>query len=152
MKLSRIRGEAIADFLNLGGAQPGVNLVLGLVRSTRVIRPIGGKRCQHHTFGHLGCLLLRLGKLRLNFPNARRGVHADLFGIDLVERRMILDLCVAQWLGNGRVIYLTVAVAPVANQVDDHIGVERVAVFDGHRGNTNGGLGILSVYVKDRNG
>src|SRR6202453_1394270 len=152
MELSRIRGKAVTDFLDPGGTQPGVDLVLRLVRSTRVIRPIIGKLCQRHTFGHPGRLLLRFGKLRLNFLYAHGGVHADLFGIDLVERRMILDLFVAQWLGNGRVVYLTVTVAAVANQVDDHIGVECVAVLDGQSGNTNRGLGILSIYMKDGNG
>ena len=64
---------------------------------------------------------------------------------------MILDLGVAQRLGDGRVVHLAVAVAAVTDQVDDHIGVERVAVFDRHRGHTNGGLGILCVHVEDGN-
>ena len=65
---------------------------------------------------------------------------------------MILDFGVAQRLGDGGVVDFTVAVAAVTDEVDDHIGVEGVAVFDGQRGDTHDGVGVFRVHVEDGDG
>ncbi len=151
MKVARIAGETVADLLDCRGAQAGVDLVFRLVSSSRIIRPIGRKLCQHRALGHPGRLLLRFGQLNLHFLDPRGGVHSDLPGIDLVERGMILDLCVTQRLRDGRVVHFAVAMAAVTDQVDDHIGVEGIPVFHGQRGDTDCGLGIFCVDMEDGN-
>ena len=44
---------------------------------------------------------------------------------------MALDLCVAEGLSNGGIVNFAVAVAAIADQVDDNIGAEFVAVIGG---------------------
>src|ERR1700728_3656432 len=65
---------------------------------------------------------------------------------------MVLDLRVAEGLGDGRVVDLTVAVAAVSDQVDDDIGTEFVAVVRGERGYSDHRGWVLSVDVKNGDG
>jgi hypothetical protein len=44
-----------------------------------------------------------------------------------------------------------VAVAAVADEVDDHVGAELVAVFGGEAGDADDGVGVFGVDVEDGN-
>ncbi len=65
---------------------------------------------------------------------------------------MVLDEGVAARLGDGGVVDLGVAVAAVANEVDDDIGVEGGAVVGGDGGDADYGFGVLGVDVEDGDG
>jgi hypothetical protein len=78
-------------------------------------------------------------------------LDADLPGVNLVERRMLLDRLVQQRLGDGGIVHFAVAVAPVADQVDDHVGAELVAILGGDAGDAHHGIDVFTIDVKDGN-
>ena len=59
------------------------------------------------------------------------GSTADLFGVELEEGWVVLDFGVAEGLGYGGVVDFGVAVAAVADEIDDDVGLEGVAVLGG---------------------
>ena len=61
-------------------------------------------------------------------------VGVELLRVELVERRVVLDEGVAARLGDGGIVDLGVAMAAVADEVDDDVGVEGVAVVRGEGG------------------
>ena len=65
---------------------------------------------------------------------------------------MLLDEGVAARLGDGGVVGFVVAVATVADEVDDDVGVEALAVLGGDGGDADGGVGIFAVDVEDGDG
>ena len=76
---------------------------------------------------------------------------ADVFGVNLPQRRMLLDLLVEQRLRDGGIVDFAVAVAAVADQIDDYVGAELVAVFDGDARDADDGVDVFCVDVEDRN-
>ena len=78
--------------------------------------------------------------------------RADVVGVDFPQRRMVFDLFVEQRLGDGGVVDFAVAVAAVADEVDDDIGAEAVAVFGGEAGDADDGVDIFAVDVEDGDG
>ena len=71
-------------------------------------------------------------------------------GVELAHRALGVDELVHQGLGVARVVPLVVAVAPVADHVDDHVLVERLAEAEGQPGRPHAGLGVVAVDVEDR--
>ena len=71
-------------------------------------------------------------------------------GVDLGDRRVLLDLGRHQRLGVGGLVGLVVAEAAVADQVDDDVAAPALAV--GHRqpDRADAGLGVVGVDVDDR--
>ena len=65
------------------------------------------------------------------------------------ERRCV-DLGVHQRLRVARVVALVVAVAAVADHVDDDVLVEPLPVGEGQPGHPDAGLGVVAVHVEDR--
>ncbi len=65
---------------------------------------------------------------------------------------MGFDLLVEQGLGDRRIVDLAVAVAAIADEVDDHVGLESVAVVDRERGRAHHRVRVLAVDVKDGDG
>ena len=63
---------------------------------------------------------------------------------------MLADAGIHQGLGEGRLVGLVMAVAPVAEHVDHHRLAEMLAVLDGDLGDMHHGLGIVAVHVEDR--
>ena len=96
--------------------------------------------------------LLRLGEFGLKLAHASGDIDAELLRVELGERRMALDAAVAQRLGDGGVVDFGVAVTAIADEVDDHVAVEGVAVFGGKRGDAHDGSGIFGVDVEDGDG
>ena len=80
------------------------------------------------------------------------GVDAGLLRVELVERRVVFDLCVAEGLGDGGVVDFAVAVAAVSDEVDDDVGVELVAILGSEGGDADDGGGIFGVDVEDGDG
>ncbi len=101
-----------------------------------------------HGFGvNLGLLIARLG-----FGNLAGYVNAELLCVDLVERRVSLDLCVQNRLRDGRVVDLRVPVAAVADEIDDHVRAKLVPVFERKPADANHCFGVFRVDVEDWNG
>ena len=55
-------------------------------------------------------------------------------------------------MGDGGVVGFVVAVATVADEVDDDVGVEALAVLGGDGGDAHGGVGVFAVDVEDGDG
>ena len=55
---------------------------------------------------------------------------------------------VHDWLGGRRFIRLIVAVAPVANQIDDDVFLESLPVFQGQAGNKENRLRIVRIHME----
>ncbi len=81
------------------------------------------------------------------------GDHAlvdQLAGVERAGRRQRPDPLVHQRLGEGRLVALVVAVAAVAEHVDDDVAVELVAVLGGDARDVDDRLGVVAVDVEDR--
>jgi hypothetical protein len=50
--------------------------------------------------------------------------HADIVGVDFPERRMLFDFFIKQRLRDGGIVDFAVAVAAVADEIDDYVGAE----------------------------
>ena len=64
---------------------------------------------------------------------------------------MLFDLLIEKRLGDGGVVDFAVAVAAVADEIDDHVGAEFVAVLGGEAGDADDGVDVFSVDVEDGN-
>jgi hypothetical protein len=71
-------------------------------------------------------------------------------GVEPAHRGVLVDLFVHERLGVARVVALVVAVAPVADEVDDDVLVEGLAVGEGDAGDAHARLGVVPVHVEDR--
>ncbi len=71
-------------------------------------------------------------------------------GVELAHRALALDDGVHPRLGVAGVVAFVVAVAPVADQVDDDVFVERLAEAERQRGGSQARLGVVTVHVEDR--
>ncbi len=65
---------------------------------------------------------------------------------------MLFNLFVEQRLGDGGVVNLTVAVAAIADEIDDDVGAELVAVFDRHAGDAHDRIYVFAIHVENGNG
>ena len=78
--------------------------------------------------------------------------HAALFeppAVALGDRGMRADLLVHHRLGGGRLVGLVVAVAAIADEVDDDVLLEGHAVVDRQLGHVGDGFRIVAVDVED---
>ena len=64
---------------------------------------------------------------------------------------MFFNPLVEQRLGDGGIVDFAVAVTAVADQIDDDIGAELVAVFHGQASDANDGVDVFAVDVEDGN-
>jgi len=69
--------------------------------------------------------------------------------VDRAHGRVVLDFLIQGRLGEGRLIRLVVAVAPVAVHVDDDILAEGLAVFEGQLHDPHDSLGVVAVDMKN---
>ena len=74
----------------------------------------------------------------------------QLLRVDLLRRRMRADLLVHQRLGERRLVAFVVAVAPVAEHIDDDRPLELLAVFGRHLGGVHHRFRIVAVHVQDQ--
>ena len=71
-------------------------------------------------------------------------------GVEVADRRMVLDLRVHQRLGHRRVVALVVTEPAVAEHVDHHVLAELLAVLGGDLGGVDHGFRIIAVDVENR--
>src|ERR1700737_1693696 len=81
-----------------------------------------------------------------------RTVDARALGINLPERRMVLDAFINPWLLNRGVIYLAVAVAPVTDDVHDYIAAEFSAVLRRELAYAHHRVRVFGIDVENRHG
>src|SRR2546427_4000213 len=81
-----------------------------------------------------------------------RGVNAGALGVNLPQRRMILDSFVQQRLSDGRIVHFTVTVAAVADNVHDYVAAKCGTIFRGEFSNADDGVRIFGVHVENGNG
>ena len=74
----------------------------------------------------------------------------ERLGEELAHRAPLVDLGVHQRLRVARVVALVVAVAPVADHVDDDVLVEPLPVRERQPGDAHARLGVVAVHVEDR--
>ena len=64
---------------------------------------------------------------------------------------MILDGVVFLRLGDGGIVHFAVAVAAIADKIDDNVAAKFCAIFSGEAADANDGVGILGVDVEHGN-
>src|SRR5271154_143533 len=64
---------------------------------------------------------------------------------------MLFDAGVKKRLSDGGVVDFAVAVAAIADEVDDHVGIKLGTIFGSNASNANHGIGIFGVDVEDGN-
>ena len=74
----------------------------------------------------------------------------QLLAVDLERRRMRGDRLVHQRLGEGRLVALVVAVAAIAEHVDDHRLVELLPELGGDLGGIDDRFRVVAVAMEDR--
>ena len=124
---------------------------LGLLRVVRGARVV--------EVGVLGVLDVLEVALQAGLVVGQRGLgllHRDVattdegLGVQLAHRLLLLDRVVHQRLGERRVVALVVTAAAVADEADDDVLVERLAVLVGERRDADAGLRVVAVDVEDR--
>src|SRR4030088_1922303 len=78
-------------------------------------------------------------------------VHADLFGINPMQRWMLFDRLIHQRLRHRGIVDLAVAMTTVAEQVHAYVGAKFVAVFGADWRDPDDRVDVFTVDVKDRN-
>ena len=130
----------------------GFYFVLRLVQAAVVLVPIAGQLAQGWLLCNLAGIFLRGFELGFDRGGLRWSIgRADVVGVNFPERRMLFDLLVEQRLSDGRIVDFAVTVAAVADEVDDDIGAELIAVFDGHASDANHRVHIFAIDVEDGN-
>src|SRR6185312_6256622 len=82
-----------------------------------------------------------------------RGDHAlggEAFGINLARARMISNRAIHQRLGEGRLVALVMAMAAIAEDVDDLVLLETVAKLRRDARDIDERFGIIAIHMKDR--
>ena len=94
--------------------------------------------------------LLELADDALGFPVGQDALVDQLPAVDFAHRLVARDRAVHQRLGEGRLVALVMAVAPVAEHVDHDIGLEGVAELHGDAGDMDDRFRIVAVHMEDR--
>ena len=153
----RDRGDLLADLAQFFQRDAGVSaarvldLAGHLETGPAAVEPVGLVR------------LVAAARLELGVePGAPVGLHlldfalgddalADQpFGVDFQRGRMRADYLVHQRLGERRLVAFVVAVAPIAEHVDDHRPLEFHPVFGRHLRRVNHRFRIVAVDVEDQ--
>ena len=155
----RVHREAVGHVVE--GGEHLVEVVTGRRRS----RPGGAHPCTRRSGASpmaggrcLGPGLVE-GALQPSLEVVERGLglldgdvallHEQL-GVDLPHGAASVDASVHERLRVAGVVALVVAVAAVAEHVDDDVLVERLAVGEGQAGHAHDRLGVVAVDVEDR--
>src|SRR5215469_14432825 len=143
VKAGRSADEAFGDFRQRFRRQTRVHFVFRIVFAVVVGRPIFGELAQVRGLGQFAGLALLF--LVFLFDGVGHSVRGDacLLGVDLPKRWMVLDAFVEAGLRNGRVVHFAVAVAAIADQIDDHIGIEFGSILGGEAADTHDSVGIF---------
>ena len=115
------------------------------------VEPVGAVRAIG--FASRELLLEEVAELGLHLIDLGLGEQPFLdeaVRVDLDHARMLGDPLIHQRLGEGRLVGLVMAVAAVAEHVDDHRLAEALAELGGDLGDVNHGFRIVAVHVEDR--
>src|SRR5436305_234118 len=146
-----IGGQAGGEFGKLFLRESSFGVIFGTVKTSEIAVPVLGQLTQE------GLVLEGAGLFLGSFEFGSDGVGAGLgvgcasvFGVDLPERRMLLDFFVEQGLSDRGVVDLAVAVTTIADQIDDNVSAELVAEFCGDASYADYGVDILGIDVENR--
>ena len=134
------------------GGESGFDFEFGPVEAAEVVIPIFRKVAHQRLVLDAAGFFLRGFELGLDGGGLGLRVGgADVVGVDFPQRRMLFDLLVEQRLGDGGIVDFAVAVAAVADEIDDDVGAEFVAVFGGDAGDADDGIDVFAIDVEDGN-
>ena len=85
-----------------------------------------------------------------HFSGSQNLCSGKLLAVQHSGRRMLFDFPIHDRLRVSRIVAFVVAVAAVADHVDDHIALELLAVIEGQAKHAQGGFGIVAIHVKNR--
>ena len=74
----------------------------------------------------------------------------QLVAVEFARPRMLVDDLVHQGLRHHRLVLLVVSKLAITDDVDHHVLVEGLAIFDGQLGNQRHGFRIVTIDVEDR--
>ena len=95
------------------------------------------------------CISAFFSAQSLSSSLARHRAQAhELLAVELADGGVALDLRVHEGLGVAGLVPLVVAPAPVADEVDDHVLLEALAVLEGEPRHVDHGLGVVGVHVE----
>src|SRR6202521_4115771 len=102
-----IRGQTRREFHQLLARDACRLLVLRFIAASEVVVPILWKIAHQRLLGELRSALLRGFVLALDGPYALRNIFdTDLFGVNLIQWRMLFDRLVHQWLRHRGIVHL----------------------------------------------
>ena len=149
VEVRRIGGEVVEDAVERVAGYTGVGMRT---------HPHRRWRLGHlHRVGHLGACLVE-GSLQLGVEVRQRPLgllHGDVaplhqrLHVELAHTATLGDGPVHEGLGVARVVALVVSVAAVADEVDDDVLVELLAVLERQLRHAHARLGIVAVDVED---
>ena len=111
-------------------------------------------RARHRPLAHLVEdrleLLVEVLERLLGLLHGEVAAADEGLGVELAHGALGVDHAVHERLGVARVVALVVPVAPVADEVDDDVGAERLAELEGEPHRARARLGVVAVHVEDR--
>src|SRR5579885_3120491 len=143
------RARAGAHFGALLRGESGIDFVRRIVFAVLEGRPVIGQLAKMGHFAERTRFALFFFVFLANGFDNVSGINAGLLGINLPERRVVLDALVEQGLSDGGVIHFTVAVAPIADQVHNDIAAKGGAIFGGKAAHAHDGVRVFGIDVKD---
>src|ERR1035438_4046542 len=147
-----VRSQASRKIREFFGRESGLDFEFGLVETAVIIVPVLREVAHQWLLLDAAGLFLRGFKFGADGDGLGLRVGgADVVGVDFPERRMLFDLLIEKRLRDGGVVDFAVAVAAVADEIDDYVGAELVAVFGSEAGDADDGVDVFAVDVEDRN-
>jgi hypothetical protein len=80
------------------------------------------------------------------------GINLVLLRVNLVKRRVRVDLLIEQRLRDGGIVHFTMPVAAIADQVNHHVTAKTVTVFNRHFAYPQNRFRVFRIHVEDWNG
>ena len=147
-----VRGQLRRKLGQFLGRKTCFNFELRLVQPAEIAVPVFGQ-VTHRGLGlrTLG-LLLRFFELGFDGIGLRLSIGcADVVGVDFPQRRVVFDLLVEQRLRDGWIVYFAMAMAAIANEINDDVGTELVAIFSREARDADNCVNVFCIDVEDGN-
>src|SRR5690606_9963771 len=145
-------GVGVADLSDDLGADTGL-LRLALDLGAELLRAddrdragLGGVRLRERDLE----AVLEVGLRRLVLLLGDVTAADERLRVQAAHRALVLDEAVHERLRHRRVVALVVSAATVADEVDDDVAVELLAVLEGELRGAHDRLGVVTVHVQDR--
>src|SRR5262249_26445125 len=121
VKSLRNSNKAVGDFRESFAAETRVNLVFRFVTAVKIGGPVVRQLAKMRNFSERASLGLFLFVLFANGFDHLRRVNGNLLGVNLPQRRVMLDAFVETRLRDGGIVHFAVTMSAVANDVHDHV-------------------------------